>query len=259
MTLVVLAAGCATTTPTPVPTTPASGPPSIAAPSASITASAAPGSACTAATTPPAEDWSRRVWYEAFVRSFKDGNGDGIGDFRGLTSKLDYLNDGDPSTTDDLGVTGMWLMPIADSPSYHGYDVIDYDKVEPDYGTRADLDAFLAAAHARGIKVIVDLVLNHTSSENPWFQASAKHDGTHDDWYVWSDTNPGWLGPDGQVVWREQGKRWYYALFSEGMPDLNYRSPAVTAEIDRITTYWLQDVGVDGFRLDAAKYLVEDG
>jgi alpha-amylase len=258
--LALLAAGCGPASPTSSPTrsapaTSSSAPAGTGGPSPS----AAAGGACTPAATPPDEDWSRRVWYEAFVRSFKDGDGDGIGDLRGLTAQLDYLNDGDPTTTDDLGITGIWLMPIADSPSYHGYDVVDYDKVEPDYGTRADLDAFLAAAHARGIKVIVDLVLNHTSSENPWFKASARRDGTHDDWYVWSDTNPGWPGPDGQVVWHELDGRWFYGLFSEDMPDLNYRTPAVTAKIDEITKFWLRDVGVDGFRLDAAKYLVEDG
>jgi alpha-amylase len=258
--LAFVAAACAVRPPTPSSTSDAAGAPGPSRPAAE-SGSAAPvaGSACSPVAIPPAEDWSRRVWYEVFVRSFKDADGDGIGDLAGLTAKLDHLNDGDPSTTSDLGVTGVWLMPIAASPSYHGYDVTDYEQVERDYGTRADLDAFLAAAHARGIKVIVDLVLNHTSADNPWFQASARRDGTHDDWYVWSDTNPGWLGPDGQVVWHERDERWYYAVFSEGMPDLNLRSQAVTEELDAITTFWLRDVGVDGFRLDAAKYLVEDG
>ena len=214
---------------------------------------------CTPATTPAARDWNERTWYEVFVRSFADGNGDGIGDFRGLTSRLDYLNDGDPTTTDDLGVGGLWLMPIAESPSYHGYDVTDYRAVEPDYGTAADFQALLAAAHERGIKVIVDLVMNHTSSEHPWFKESEDPASARADWYVWQNQNPGWLGPDGQVVWHPLDDRWYYGVFSDGMPDLNLRNADVTAELEDIARYWLQDVGVDGFRLDAAKHLIEDG
>lgn len=254
---VLAATGCSPATPTSAPTgTPGSGITPSAAPSA--TATPAAGSACTPSAIPVAEDWNGRVWYETFVRSFADGDGDGMGDFRGLTERLDYLNDGDPATTDDLGVTGMWLMPIAESPSYHGYDVVDYEAVERDYGTREDLDAFLAAAHARGIKVIVDLVLNHTSIEHPWFTDSADGSG-HADWYLWADENPAWLGPGGQVAWHELDGRWYYAVFWEGMPDLNLRSEAVTAALDDVTRFWLQDVGVDGFRLDAAKHLIEDG
>ncbi len=116
--------------------------------------------------------WNDRVFYEIFVRSFYDSDGDGIGDLRGLIEKLDYLNDGDPATTDDLGVTGLWLMPVAQSPSYHGYDVTDYTTIEEDYGTNQDFLDLMDAAHARGMAVIVDLVLNHTSSEHPWFVAS---------------------------------------------------------------------------------------
>jgi alpha-amylase len=258
----VLASGCASSSPTPVPATPV---PSIgpatpsAAPASPAPASPTPGSACTAATTPESKDWNDRVWYEVFVRSFKDASGDGIGDLRGLTEQLDYLNDGDPATTDDLGVTGLWLMPIAESPSYHGYDVVDYRKVEQDYGTNADFKTFLAAAHERGIKVIVDLVMNHTSSQNPWFKDATTPGSKHDDWYVWSDQNPGWLGPSGQVVWHPEGNRWFYGVFWEGMPDLNLRNPAVTAELEDVARFWLDDMGVDGFRLDAAKHLIEDG
>jgi glycosidase len=251
--LLVTACGSATPTPrSPTPTAPPSAAPTP------LATEAGPGAACTPEAIPPAEDWNRRVWYEAFVRSFQDADGDGMGDLRGLTERLDYLNDGDPATTDDLGITGLWLMPIAESPSYHGYDVVDYEAVERDYGTRADLDGFLAAAHERGIKVIVDLVMNHTSVAHRWFKDSAAGSG-HPDWYVWSKDNPRWLGPDGQVVWHEDDHRWYYAVFSEGMPDLNLRSEEVTAELDRITRFWLEDVGVDGFRVDAAKHLIEDG
>jgi glycosidase len=206
-----------------------------------------------------AKDWNERVWYEVFVRSYADGNGDGIGDLRGLTERLDYLNDGDPATATDLGIGGLWLMPVAEAASYHGYDVIDYRAVEQDYGTSADFQALIAAAHQRGIKVIVDLVLNHTSDQNPWFQDARTPGSTHDDWYIWATSNPRYLGPDGQVVWHQLGDRWYYGVFWEGMPDLNLRNPAVTAELEDMARFWLQDMGVDGFRLDAAKHLVEDG
>ena len=202
--------------------------------------------------------WAGRVFYEVFVRSFADSNGDGIGDLRGLTAHLDALNDGDPATTTDLGITGIWLMPIAELPSYHGYDVSDERAVERDYGTLADLTAFINAAHARGIAVISDLVLNHTSSQNPWFVDSAAGTG-HRDWYIWSDTNPGYGGPDGQVVWHPSGGRWYYGLFGAGLPDLNLANPEVSAELDSIARFWLRDVGLDGFRLDAIKHLIEEG
>jgi alpha-amylase len=237
----------------------ASGGPSVAPSATAPSASAVPGSACTPARTLTARDWNERVWYEVFVRSFADSDGDGTGDLRGLTAKLDYLNDGNPATTTDLGVGGLWLMPIMESPSYHGYDVIDYRSVESDYGTAADFRAFLAAAHQRGIKVILDLVMNHTSSENPWFKDAATPGSAHDDWYVWATENPHYLGPDGQVVWHPLGDRWFYGVFWEGMPDLNLRNAAVTAELEDIARFWLQDMGVDGFRLDAAKHLIEDG
>ena len=115
----------------------------------------------------PAAWWRDRTFYEVFVRSFADSDGDGIGDLRGLTQRLDYLNDGTRPTTTDLGVTALWLMPVAESPSYHGYDVTDYEAIEKDYGTADDFRALMTAAHARGINVIVDLVLNHTSIDHP--------------------------------------------------------------------------------------------
>ncbi len=198
------------------------------------------------------------MFYEVFVRSFADSDGDGIGDVRGLTAHLDDLNDGDPATTTDLGITGIWLMPIAESPSYHGYDVSDERAVEADYGTAADLKAFVAAAHQRGIAVISDLVLNHTSRDNPWFIDSAAGTG-HADWYIWADANPGYGGPDGQAVWHPSGGRWYYGLFGSGLPDLNLENPAVTAEMEDVARFWLTDIGFDGFRLDAIKHLIEDG
>jgi alpha-amylase len=212
---------------------------------------------------PPAEDpypwWNDRVWYEIFVRSFRDSNGDGVGDFQGLTDSLDYLNDGDPETTDDLGITGIWLMPISPSPSYHGYDVIDYRGINPEYGTMEDFQAFMAAAHERGITVIVDLVVNHSGVDHPWFVASRQDpDGEFGDWYRWRDEDPNLRGPEGGVVWHQADDRYYYGVFWSGMPDLNYDTPAVTEEMYDIARFWLEDLNVDGFRLDAIKYIVED-
>ena len=203
--------------------------------------------------------WSDTVFYEVFVRSFYDSNGDGIGDLQGLIQKLDYLNDGDPATTDDLGITGIWLMPICESPSYHGYDVTDYYAIERDYGTMEDFQQLLDAAHARGIRVIVDLVLNHTSSNHPWFKASRGPESETRDWYIWSDGFPGYTGPWGQRVWHFGGAGFYYGLFWNGMPDLNYRNPAVSIQMFDVVRYWLDEVGVDGFRLDAIRHLIEDG
>jgi alpha-amylase len=149
---------CASTTPVP--------PASDLLPTARPSQGAASGPpACPAipVAKPDVAWWQERVFYEVFVRSFADSDGDGIGDLRGLTHRLDYLNDGDPATTDDLGVTGLWLMPVAESPSYHGYDVVDYRAVEADYGTAADFKALVAAAHERGIAIFTDIVINHTS------------------------------------------------------------------------------------------------
>ena len=205
--------------------------------------------------------WKGAVFYEVFVRSFADGNGDGVGDLNGLISKLDYLNDGKAETKDDLGVDALWLMPVFESPSYHGYDTVDYETIERDYGTNADFARLLAEAHRRGIRVIVDLMLNHTSIEHPWFIESAQGPSSpRRDWYVWSKTNPGWgqpWNPTGQT-WHKLGDEWYYGLFWSGMPDLNFRTPAVRAEMTRIATKWVE-AGVDGFRLDAVRHLVETG
>lgn len=202
--------------------------------------------------------WNDAIFYELFVRSFYDSDGDGIGDFQGIIEKLDYLNDGNPDTETDLGVTAIWLMPMMESPSYHGYDVTDYYNTEPDYGTMADFEAFLDEAHARGIKVIIDLVLNHTSNQHPWFIQSANDSNNFRDWYIWSKNKPGFIGPWGQGVWHIHGGDYYYGLFWGGMPDLNYKHQAVKDEMFNVANFWL-DKGVDGFRLDAIKYLVEEG
>lgn len=221
-----------------------------------------PVATATPAPPPAAADvwWDDAIFYEVFVRSFYDSNGDGIGDFRGLTEKLDYLNDGDPATATDLGITGIWLMPMNPSPNYHGYDVADYYGVNPQYGTMADFRAFLAAAHARGIRVIMDLVLNHTSTQHPWFQKSLAGDPEFVDWYVWADTNPGFRGPWGQPVWHKASNgRYYYGIFWDQMPDLNLANPAVKEELFKVIRFWLEDVGIDGFRLDAVRHYVEMG
>ncbi|HSG28523.1 MAG TPA: alpha-amylase family glycosyl hydrolase, partial [Candidatus Krumholzibacterium sp.] len=203
--------------------------------------------------------WNDSVFYEIFVRSFFDSDGDGIGDFQGLTQKLDYLNDGDPETTGDLGITGIWLMPIHDSPTYHGYDAVDYYSINPDYGTMADFEAFLAAAHARGIRVIMDFVMNHCSNQHPWFTASEQGDPQYRDYFRWEQSDPGQTGPWGQDVWHWNPSGWYYGLFWSGMPDLNYGTQAVRDEMFATATYWLDTVGVDGFRLDAVLYVLEEG
>ncbi len=204
-------------------------------------------------------DWNPRVFYEIFVRSFYDSNGDGIGDLQGVIEKLDYLNDGDPATTDDLGVTGIWLMPVTDGLSYHGYDVVDYRQIDPDYGTNADFLELIDAAHQRGIAVIMDLVINHTSVQHPWFISSATEpDSPYADYYIWADEDPNYSGPAHQQVWHPLGERFYYGLFWDGMPDLNYENPAVTQEMYDIARFWLEDMGVDGFRLDAVKHIIEE-
>jgi glycosidase len=212
-------------------------------------------------TPEPEAWWQDVVFYEIFVRSFKDSNGDGIGDFRGIIEQLDYLNDGDPATQDDLGIGGIWLMPINPSPSYHGYDVTDYYAVNPEYGTMEDFKALLAEAHQRGIKIIIDLVVNHTSTQHSWFQAAADPESDFHDWYVWSDEHPQVPGPWFQNAWHRhpQNGLYYYGIFWGGMPDLNFDNPAVSAEMINISKYWLEEVGVDGFRVDAARYLFTDG
>ena len=207
-------------------------------------------------------EWSRgAVCYEIFVRSFFDSNGDGIGDLNGLTSKLDYVNDGNPQTQRDLGASCVWLMPVAESPSYHGYDVSDYYRIEPDYGTNDDFKRLVAEAHRRGIRVFVDLVLNHASSEHPSFKAAlADTASPFRSWYRFSPTASG-KGPWGGEAWHKSPVRneYYYGVFWSGMPDLNYETPAVREEAKKVATFWLRDMDVDGFRLDAIPYLMEEG
>jgi glycosidase len=211
--------------------------------------------------TPDESNWRRGgVCYEIFVRSFYDSDADGVGDLNGLIQKLDYINDGDPDTQSDLGANCIWLMPVAQSPSYHGYDVTDYYRIERDYGTNEDFKRLVAAAHRRGIHVLVDLVLNHASGEHPHFKdALLNPDSPYRDWFIWLPSHPGVKNPWGGDNWHRSPVReeYYYGFFWGGMPDLNYETPAVREEAKRVATFWLEDLGVDGFRLDAVKHLVE--
>ena len=206
--------------------------------------------------------WRDGVCYEVFVRSFYDSDGDGVGDLRGLTARLDYINDGNPASTTSLGANCIWLMPIDKSMSYHGYDVVDYYHVDPRYGTDDDFRNLVSQAHKRGIHVIVDFVPNHTGSQNPWFQSALRDpDSKYRDWYRWSKTPPTQKGPWGQQAWHKSPVRdeYYYGVFWHEMPDLNYENPSVRAEMQKVLTYWIKEMHADGFRFDAIPYLVEDG
>lgn len=218
--------------------------------------------ASVARSTMSAPAWTRGgTCYEVFVRSFYDSNGDGVGDLRGLIQKLDYINDGNPTSSRSLGASCIWLMPVAASPSYHGYDVSDYYRVEPAYGTNDDFKRLVAEAHRRGIAILVDMVLNHSSSEHPAFQAALRD--TTSPFRAWYRFAPAPLGkgPWGSDAWHKSPIRneYYYGPFWSGMPDLDYHSPAVREEAKKIAAFWLRDMGADGFRLDAIPYLVEDG
>ncbi len=198
------------------------------------------------------------IFYELHVRAFYDSNADGIGDLPGLTEKLDYLQ--------TLGVNCLWLLPIYPSPRKDdGYDIADYYNIDPAYGTMQDFENFIHAAHQRGLRVIMDLVLNHTSDQHPWFQAArASKDSPYRDYYVWSDTDQKYA--DARIIfldtepsnwtWDEQAGQYYWHRFYASQPDLNYDNPAVRQEMLRVADFWLQK-GIDGFRADAVPYLIE--
>ena len=199
------------------------------------------------------------IIYELPVKSFCDGNGDGIGDFQGLHERLDYLH--------RLGVTCIWLLPFFPSPlKDDGYDIADYVNVHPSYGTLEDFRAFLKAAHERGMRVVIELVLNHTSDQHPWFQRarSAPPGSPERDYYVWSDTNQRYQrariifvdAEPSNWTWDAVAQAYYWHRFFHHQPDLNYDNPAVIREMLTVLDFWL-DLGVDGFRLDAVPYLVE--
>jgi len=200
---------------------------------------------------PSAAEAPSGVWYEIFVRSWVDTDGDGVGDLNGVTAKLDYLK--------SLGVSGIWLMPINASPSPHGYDVTDYYAINPQYGTMRDFERLLAEAHQRGIKVIMDLVANHTSDQHPWFRAAVNPQNPYHDWYQWSrpDTDLKAISATDSPAWHAIGNKHYLGVFTGAMPDLNYDNPAVREEMIRIGRFWLGK-GVDGFRLDAAQHVYFD-
>lgn len=198
------------------------------------------------------QGWNKRAnFMEIFVRSYQDSDGDGRGDLQGLISRLDYLK--------KLGVTGIWLMPIMESSDNdHGYSVVDYRKVESDYGTMADFEELLSEAHARGIGVILDYVMNHSSSSNPLFvDAASAADNSKRDWFIFSSTNPGWTSWGGSASWHSAGSSFYYGVFTSSLPDFNLRNnTVVNYHLDNLR-FWLNK-GVDGFRFDATGVLFEN-
>ncbi len=202
--------------------------------------------------------WHTATVYEIWPRSFKDSDGDGNGDFNGMTSKLDYLK--------DFGVDAIWLTPVFEAPSYHGYDFQDFYSVERDYGTMAEFEHFIAESHSRGIKVILDLVLNHISDQHDWFLKSARKEPGYEDYFIWRDRRPaGWgqawsdkVNPEAVWHWSATRKAYYYGAFGASQPDVNLRNSKVVAELDALAAFWLKK-GVDGFRLDAVRYAIEDG
>ena len=204
-------------------------------------------------------DDNNRVFYEIFVGSFSDSNGDGIGDLRGIINRMDYLNDGDPTSGLSLGVEGVWLTPIFTSPSYHKYDVADYYEVDPQFGTMEDLQELIDLCHARDVKIILDLPINHTSEQHKWFvnfrnaHLMQNDRNIHYDYYTWLDA--GQTIPAGRHFARVAGRELLYeANFSDSMPELNFDSQAVRQEVLDVALFYL-NMGVDGFRFDAAKYI----
>ena len=207
--------------------------------------------------------WPNVVMYEIFVQSFVDSDGDSIGDINGMTSRLDYLQ--------ELGIGGIWLMPIMPSPSYHKYDVTDYYGIHPDYGTMEDFKRFVSEAHDRDIRIVIDMIINHSSEKHSWFlDSKSGEDSRYRDFYVWADDEEieqvssmekeatgdsynitQWHTSDGN-------EKKYYGFFSGVMPDMNYDNEKVRSEMIDIARFWMEEVGIDGFRLDAARHIYED-
>lgn len=202
--------------------------------------------------------WQTGIVYQIYPRSFQDSNGDGVGDLPGIVSRLDYLV--------DLGVDAIWISPFYKSPmADFGYDVADYCDVDPIFGTLADFDHLLEEAHARGIKVIIDWVPNHTSSEHPWFlESRSSRDNPKRDWYIWRDAKPDGSRPNnwGSIFggpaweWDETTQQYYYHYFVKGQPDLNWANPEVVKAMTDVLRFWLQR-GVDGFRMDVVYLLAK--
>lgn len=202
--------------------------------------------------------WQTAVFYQIYPRSFADGNGDGIGDFAGITARLDYLQ--------DLGVDALWLSPHYPSPMRDcGYDISDYTAVAPEYGGMEDFRHFLAESHRRNMRVVLDLVLNHTADQHAWFQESrSSRDNPKRNWYVWADGKNGgppnnWYSTFGGSAWELDPAtgQYYYHFFFKEQPDLNWRNPEVKAAMWDAVRFWL-DMGVDGFRLDAVGTIFEE-
>ena len=201
-----------------------------------------------------------RVFYEIFVGSFSDSNGDGVGDLRGIINRMDYLNDGDPASGKSLGVEGLWLTPIFKSPSYHKYDINDYYTIDPSFGTMDDLKELVDICHQRGVYVILDLPINHTGRGNEWytkFAAAHKEGNTEDpyyDFYAWYDPETEDV-PYGRTFSKIVGSTHYYECnFTGDMPELNFDNEFVRQTVVDVAKFYL-DLGVDGFRFDAAKYI----
>src|ERR671935_762874 len=199
------------------------------------------------------------VIYQVHVKSFRDSNADGYGDFKGLTERLDYV--------ESLGATCLWLLPFYPSPLRDdGYDIAEYEAINPTYGTIDDFKAFLDEAHRRGLRVITELVINHTSDQHPWFQRARKapKGSAHRNWYVWSDDPTKYAGTriifldtePSNWTWDDVAKQYYWHRFFSHQPDLNFDNPKVLQAVIKIMRFWL-DIGVDGFRLDAIPYLIE--
>lgn len=198
--------------------------------------------------------WKEAVFYQIYMPSYADSNSDGFGDFKGMTQKLDYLQ--------GIGVKGIWLTPFLSSPKVdNGYDISNYYQIDPDFGTKADFDVFLNDAHRRGIKVIMDMVLNHTSTDCEWFLESQKSvDNPYRDYYIWKDKPNNWESFFGGTAWQKDTltNQYYYHKFDKRMADLNWSNPKVVAEVEKVLRFWL-DCGVDGFRLDVINFLTTDG
>jgi len=209
--------------------------------------------------------WKKAVFYQIYPRSFQDSNGDGIGDLKGIISRLDYLNDG---TTNSLGIDAIWFSPFFKSPDFdYGYDVADYCDIDPRYGTLADFDCLREEAHRRNIKIMLDLVVNHTSHLHPWFlESSSSRDNPKRDWYIWKDGKGkgkklpnNWrthfFGP--AWTWDEKTQQYYLHSFLKEQPDLNWFNSEVREAVGNVIRFWLNR-GVDGFRLDVAHHYCKD-
>jgi len=198
--------------------------------------------------------WKESVFYQIYMPSYADSNSDGYSDFKGMTQKLDYLK--------GLGIKGIWLTPFLTSPKVdNGYDIANYYEVDPTYGNKADFDLFLNEAHQRGIKVIIDMVFNHTSTDSKWFQESRKSkNNPYRDYYIWKDEPNNWESFFGGTAWEKDTltNQYYYHKFDKRMADLNWSNPKVVAEIQNVLRFWL-DAGVDGFRLDVINFLTTNG